>query len=201
MNIRLGILALSTPLLVASMLVATAPAAQAAACKPSQVGKQKYTTGSKKFTWVVAQRDREENFSGRSARITFEASKGQTQTNAVSVSSSLRGSVGAMWADFEASVGAEVGSTNSKTEFNKVTRTYTLANGDSYIFGQGTGRWTARTTVYRCSKANANGDGYVWKNMGAGTMRGHTGKTHSVVGCKQRPSSSSFAYVLKKNYC
>jgi len=203
MNIHRGIIAMAAPLLAASFLVVTTPPAQAAtgSCTKAKLGKYKYKTGSKSFTWVVAQKDREENYSGRRATITFEASAGSTQTNHAKVNASLKGTVNAAWANFEASVGTEIGSATTQTKFSKVTRKYTLNSGDSYIFGQGTGRWTAKTTIYRCSKANANGDGYVWRVMGTASMRGHTGKTQAVVGCKQKPASSSFSYRLKKTSC
>lgn len=200
MTYHRGIFVVLAPLLAFTTIVAISPtAAYAASCSPSKAGKKKYTTSGKKFDWVIAQKTREENYSGKTATLTFEVSKGKTKKNSVKISSSAKAKVSAMWSSFEASVSADMGSSSSSTSFAKTTRKYSLKSGDSYLFGQGTGKWTATGTVYQCRKVNANGDGYQWFKIGSGPLTGYTGLTRSVIGCKQKPSATSFAAKLKRS--
>jgi hypothetical protein len=200
---RRRVLAAGSALVLAgasAVSIAAAPSASASILYSPcfSPGKIRYGITGKAFAWVVAQKDREENFSGHYETITFEVSSSTTRANSVQVSTSVSISVNALWASFEASIGVDVGESYSKTTFASTTRQYDLASGDSYYFGQGTGRWTATATVYKCVKRNLNGD-YWFLNVGSGPVKGYTGRTHSVVGCRQTVPSTSFAAVLKRN--
>jgi hypothetical protein len=195
---RFGCL-LGTALAVAALPVLHPVAALAApSCAAStDAGNRKTTISDKHFTWIVAQKDREENFSGNPEQVTFTVSASTTRQNSVKVTASVSVSVDALWASFQASVGSEVGSSTSRTEFASTTRQYYLNSGDSYYFGQGTGRWTATATVYQCGKVNI--DMYGWREVGSASLVGFTGLTHAVVGCHQSVTAGSFSALLKQS--
>ncbi|WP_375487929.1 hypothetical protein [uncultured Jatrophihabitans sp.] len=190
-------LGLST--LVAAIGLGAAPAGAASTCSSGDdLGHRKYTVTGKQFQWDVAQRTREENYSGHNAKLKFEVSKSTTRSNSVKVSASVKGSADFLWASFEAEVGASVGHRTDTTTFAKSTRYYTLGSGDSYIFGQGTGWWRATGHIYQCAWVNAHHDGVHWYEAGHGPIVGYTGLTRAVVGCKKHPAKTSFSAVLKK---
>jgi hypothetical protein len=183
---------------LAAVVIHPVSAAATASCATAaDGGNKKYTFSNKVFTWIVAQKDREENFSGAYETITFTVSSSATRSNSVSVTASASFSVDALWASFSASVSTDIGTSTSKTVFSSTTRQYSLASGDSYYFGQGTGRWTATASVYQCQKVNV--DLYGWYKIGSGPVTGYTGLTHAVVGCKQSVTAGSFSAVLKQS--
>ncbi|GMA24389.1 hypothetical protein GCM10025864_21480 [Luteimicrobium album] len=187
----------ASALVVGAMTILVPTSAQAVArCATSaDSGKYKETISKPSYVWDIPQRDHEENYSGAAEKITFEVTSSTSRTNSVGV----KVDVGGQWAVFEAKVGVDLGTSSTKTSLTKTTRAYTLKSGDVYLFGQGTGRYTATESIYRCVRINIDGI-YGWRLQKTSKVTGYTGRAQSVVGCKQKPKAGTMAAKLK-TYC
>jgi hypothetical protein len=175
---------------------APAVAASAPTCVSSaNAGALSYDISGKAFGWVVAGTAWTRVAGDGAERVTLSVPMAATLTNSVELPAGYRSA--ALWHGFEAAIKVDVGGPASAIPLAATSRVLTLPAGDSYYFGQGTGRWTATATVYQCQKTAQ--DSYGWVLAASGGITGYTELTHAIVGCKQPVPDGTFSAVLQRS--
>lgn len=145
---------------------------------------------------LIRQHDIHENYSGNNQTVTMTASSTSSSTDSVNIDASISGSVkAAIFAELEGQAGIDLGYVGQATTFGSVSKTSTLASGDTYIFYGGVRRHLGYFKYYGCDWQ------YHIQYIGSGTAYGYLSRVTGLVGCKQYAPSGTMAASAKALYC
>jgi hypothetical protein len=185
-----------------TVVVATPGSASAALpkCTSSRDGDTRKLVGAVHSRYVVKQIDQDENFSGKTKKLTFRFDRSSTISNNVSAHGEVTASMKAgAFGSLEAKVGSAIGHQHTSYAFSSMTETLSLATGDVYFRARGVRKYTLLTRWVQCVYQPQPGAGG-WQEYARATAAGHV-RAKTIVGCKQKTSAGSMARYVKTHYC
>lgn len=162
---------------------------------PSQTSRYAFGFKTRTSGNLIKQHDIHENYSGRDQTITFEFTSSTSVTDSAKVTGSFGGSIGAVFANFEGKVGAELGYIGQVTSFARVSKTSTLKSGDTYIFYAGIKRHIGYYDWFLCESD------YRYHKGGTIDVFGYLSRVQGLVGCEQATDPGTMARTAKALFC